>query len=37
VDQARLNLERTVIRAPISGVVTNRNAQSASASTRARN
>ncbi|MBP6363130.1 MAG: HlyD family secretion protein [Novosphingobium sp.] len=27
VDQARLNLERTVIRAPISGVVTNRNAQ----------
>ena len=27
VDQARLNLERTVMRAPISGVVTNRNAQ----------
>ena len=27
VDLARLNLERTVIRAPISGIVTNRNAQ----------
>ena len=27
VDLARLNLERTIIRAPISGIVTNRNAQ----------